>query len=381
MIMRLVKAFLMEPFNQARIERQLAQYSEAQLNRFRGHAIYWPLLAFMGFVAIVVLLLVTGLVIINGQLGVTSAVVIATGLASLYWPVLSFQQSRVVLRHARDSAKVLFEFLDRSGGVAQTAEAEFLPALTRLLEFENVSLTEPGAGRTLLKNINLTIQAGQNVALIGADDLEKQAFLYLIPRFFDPSAGEIRIDRKNLRWVTLDSLRAQIALVLQNNLVFNDSVVNNIGCGDRAYTMPQIIEAAKIAHAHQFIQKLPQGYETAIGDMGRSLNAGERFRIALARAILRDPAIYIIEEPTTPLNEATRDLIDDTYTRILKGRTAVFLPHRLTTIEHCDRIYVLHNGEIRAVGDHRELMEKSDLYRHLQYVEMTDYADTSPNGK
>lgn len=379
MMLRLVKAFLMEPFNQARIERQLAQYSDAQLSRVRGEAIHVPLLSFMGFFAVVVLLLVSGFVVINGQLGVTSGVVIATALASLYWPINAIRHSREILRHARESAKVLFDFLDRGGGIGQTADAEFLPAMTRLIEFENVSLTEPGGGRNLLKNISLTIQAGQRVAIIGADDLEKQALIYLIPRFFDPSAGEVRIDRKNIRWVTVDSLRTQIAVVLQNNLIFNDTVINNIGCGDRSYTVPQIVEAAKIAHAHQFIQKLPQGYETNIGDMGHPLNAGEKFRIGLARAILRDPALFIIEEPTTTLNEATRNLIDDTYTRILPSRTAVFLPHRLSTIQSCDRVYVLHNAEIKAVGEHRELVERSDLYRYLQYVEMADFVDMFPS--
>lgn len=379
MMLRLVKAFLMDSFNQARIERQLAQYSDAQLSRLRGEAIHVPLLSFMGFFAVVVLLMVSGFVVINGQLGVTSGVVIATALASLYWPIVSIRQSREVLRHARDSSKVLFEFLDRSGGVGQKIDAEFLPAMSRLLEFENISLAEPGGNRTLLKNISLTIQAGQRVALIGADELEKQALIYLIPRFFDPSAGEVRIDRKNIRLVTLDSLRAQIAVVLQNSLIFNDTVINNIGCGDRGYTVPQIVEAAKIAHAHQFIQKLPQGYETTIGDMGHVLNPGEKFRIALARAILRDPAFFIIEEPTTLLNEATRNLIDDTYTRILPGRTVVFLPHRLSTIQGCDRVYVLHNGEIKAVGEHRELVERSDLYRYLQYAEMADFVDMFPS--
>src|SRR5262249_29729051 len=155
----------------------------------------------------------------------------------------------------RDSAVALFKFLDRPGGVGQVVEAEFLPALAKQLEFDNVSLAEPGTGRKLLRGVSLTIQAGQRVALVGPEEMEKHALVYLIPRFLDPTSGEIRIDRKNLRWVTFDSLRAQIAIVLQHNLVFNDSVANNIGCGDPGYQLPRIIEAAKVAHAHQFIQK------------------------------------------------------------------------------------------------------------------------------
>src|SRR5262249_18151787 len=152
----------------------------------------------------------------------------------------------------------------------------------------------------------------------------------------DPSSGEIRIDSHNLRWVTLDSLRAQVGVVLQHNLVFNDTVANNIGCGDPSYRLPKIIEAAKIANAHQFIQKLPKRYETPISEPGHYLNIGEKFRIALARAILRDPALFIIEEPATLLDDDTKALLDDTFTRVLLGRTVIFLPHRISTIRSCN---------------------------------------------
>ena len=234
---------------------------------------------------------------LDGSLAVSSAIVLVTALVSLYWPLETWLEHLRIMRRGRESAVTLFQFLDRPGDVGQVVDAEFLPPLAKLLEFDNVSLREPGTGRMLLRGVTLTIQAGQRVALVGPDEMEKHALVYLIPRFLDPTSGEIRIDEHNLRWVTLDSLRSQIAMVLQHNLVFNDTVANNIGCGDSAYAMPQIIEAAKVAHAHHFIQKLPQGYETPIGEMGHALNVGEQFRIALARAILRDPALLIIEEP------------------------------------------------------------------------------------
>src|SRR5207248_3042659 len=152
-----------------------------------------------------------------------------------------------------------------------------LPPLSQRLEFDEVTLKEPGAETYLLKGISLTIPAGQRVALFGPDELEKHALVYLVTRFLDPTSGEVRIDNHNLRWVTLDSLRAQIGLVMQHNLVFNDTAANNIGCGDSGYTLPQIIEAAKVAHAHQFIQKLPQGYETPIGELGHRLTIGQQY--------------------------------------------------------------------------------------------------------
>ena len=266
----------------------------------------------------------------------------------------------------------LFKFLDRRGDVGQMVGAEFLPPLAERIEFDNVSLKEPGGSRLLLENVSLTIPAGKRVGLIGSDDLEKHALVYLIPRLLDPTSGEIRIDKHNLRWVTLDSLRAQIACVLQHNLVFHDTVANNIGCGDPAYTLPKIIEAAKTAHAHHFIQKLPQGYETPIGEMGHLLSVSERFRIALARAVLRDPALLIIEEPEKTLDDDSKNLLDDTLARVLPGRTVIFLPHRISTIRSCDVLFMLHKGKVTASGVHKELLAQNPLYRHLHYLEFNE---------
>ncbi len=375
MMMRLVKCYLMDLFNQSRVERQLARHTEAQMRRYRGKAIYRPVLMFLGTLAAVVLLFVGGLVVLNGQLGVARAITLAAAVVSLYWPVVAWLGSRRYIRRGRQAADVLFRFLDRPGEVGQVVGAEFLPPLSDRLEFDNVSLREPGTGRALLQGVSLTIRAGERVALVGPDDMEKHALVYLMNRFLDPTAGEIRIDQHNLRWVTFDSLRAQIAIVLQHNLVFNDTVANNIGCGDRGYDLPKIIEAAKVAHAHQFIQKLPRGYETVIGELGHTLTISEQFRIALARAILRDPALFIIEEPVEVLDDETKALLDDTFSRILPGRTAIFLPHRVTTIRNCNRVFLLHHGTVEAAGEHREMLNQSELYRHLQYIEFNTFAD------
>lgn len=375
MLMRLVKCYLMELFNQSRVERQLARYAAARQQRYRGEAIYRPVLIFLGTLAAVVLMYVAALVVLSGHLGVASCITLATALVSLYLPLQNWLEHRRFLRRGREASIALFQFLDRPGDVGQVVGAEFLAPMSQSLEFDNVSLKEPGTGRKLLEGVNLSIKAGQRVAIVGSEEMEKHALVYLIPRFLDPNSGEIRIDQHNLRWVTLESLRAQIAIVLQHNLVFNDTVANNIGCGDASFDLPKIIEAAKIAHAHHFIQKLPQGYETPIGEMGHALRIGEQFRIALARAILRDPALLIVEEPFTPMDEETKDLLDDTFARVLQGRTVIFLPHRISTIRSCDQVFLLHKGKVEAAGEHRDLLSSNQLYRHLQYIEFNEFAE------
>lgn len=342
--------------------------------RHTGEAFFRPLFVLLGLIAVLVLALVAGIVLLNGRLGIASFLVLTATLVSLYWPIAAWLQGRRTLRRAGEAATHVFAFLDRPGGVGQMVGAEFLPGLNALLEFENVTLKEPGSNKLLLEDVDLTIEAGQRIALMGNENGAKHAFVHLIPRFLDPAAGEVRIDRKNLRFVTLDSLRAQVGVVLQNHLVFNDTIANNIGCGESTYTLPKIIEAAKVAHAHQFIQKLPLGYETVIGEMGHRLSVGERFRIGLARALLRDPSLYIIEEPLQPLDADTKTLLDDTFSRILPDHTAIFLPHRLSTIRSCDRILVFDGAKISADGEHTTLLEKSDLYRHLQYQEFNEFA-------
>ncbi|HEY7424217.1 MAG TPA: ABC transporter ATP-binding protein [Gemmataceae bacterium] len=375
MLMRLVKCYLMEQFNQNRVERQLSRYAKVQLLRYRGEAIYQPLLVLLGLLCALLLLFVAGILVLYGQLTVASLVALSTALVSLYQPVEEWLAARRIIRRGRESAVQVFKFLERRGEVGQVVGAEFLPPLSRQIEFDNVSLREPGGGRMLLEEVTLTIPAGKRIGLIGADDLEKHALVYLIPRLLDPTSGEIRIDQHNLRWVTLDSLRAQISTVLMHNLVFHDTVANNIGCGDSAYTLGQIVDAAKVAHAHHFIQKLPQGYETPIGELGHSLSVSEQFRIALARAILRDPALLIIEESEAALDEDTKALLDDTWSRVLPGRTVIFLPHRISTIRSCDTLFLLHKGHIVASGVHKELLAQNSLYRHLHYLEFNEIAE------
>ena len=367
-LLRLVKGYQAERFNQNRVERQLAESARGNWRRLRGDALSRPLLVAAGLLAGVALLYLAARSVLAGDFTVAGLVVMAVALASLVPPVAGWVRARLQLRRGREAAEAIFEFLDRKGDAAEAADAEFLPPLTTRIEFRGVTLKEAGTGRAVLDNVTFAIPAGTKVALVGPDPVEKRALVYLIPRFLDPTTGEIRMEDKNIRWVTHESLRAQVALVMQDDLVFGDTVLNNIGCGDPAYSLPQIIEAAKLAHAHQFIERLPYGYETLIGDHGHTLRPGERFRIALARALLRDPSILLVEEPAGPVDDDTLALLDDTLERVGHGRTIIFLAQRLSTLRSADRVFLIRGGRLEASGSHHDLRQTSEAYRRLPIV-------------
>ncbi len=367
-LLRLVKCFQMERFNQNRVERQLAESSRTSWRKLRGEALAGPLLGSVAFMAGVALLYLAGRSVLAGEFTVAGLVVMAVALVSLAPPIAAWVDSRLKLRRGREAAEAIVEFLDRRGEAAEVADAEYLPALTTRMEFRNVTLQEPGTDRNLLENVSFAVPGGARVAIVGPDPVERRSLVYLIPRFLDPTSGEVRIEDKNIRWVTHESLRAQVAVVMQDDLMFSDSVANNIGCGDPQYNLPQIIEAAKLAHAHQFIEKLPYGYETQIGEHGHSLKLGEQFRLALARALLRDPSILIIEEPGGPIDEDTLALLDDTMERASHGRTIIFLANRLSTLRTVDRVFLLKDGHLDASGSHRDLWQGNEYYRRLQMV-------------
>jgi ATP-binding cassette subfamily B protein len=292
----------------------------------------------------------------------------AVALVSLAGPVAGWVDARRKLSRGEEAAAAIFEFLDRKGEAAEAADAEFLPALTNRIEFRGVTLVEPGTGRKLLDDVSFAVPAGGKVAIVGSDTTETHALVYLLPRFLDPTGGEVRIEDKNIRWVTHESLRAQVAVVMQDDLVFTDTVANNIRCGDPGYNLPQVIEAAKLAHAHQFVERLPQGYETVIGGDGVALTPGQRFRVALARALLRDPNVLVLEEPFGPVDDDTLALLDDTLERVSPGRTIFFLAHRLSTLRSVHRVFLLRGGRLEAAGSHRDLWQTNDQYRRLQVL-------------
>ncbi len=372
--MRLVKSNLMEMFNLARVERQLTEYSAASFRRFRNESLFKPLLVFFATVSAALALFVAGYAALHGSVGAARLIVLAAVLGMIFPTVTALLSDRRTIKKARSAAGPLFQFLDRPSDVGQAMGAEFLTGIGKGIEYLNVCLREIGTGRLLLNDVNMKIKPGQRVAIVGQDDAEKHALIYMLLRFLDPTTGDVRINDKSVRALTLESLRAQIGLVMWDDLIFNDTVAHNIGCGEPSVTVPHIIECAKLAHVHQFVQKLPHGYETPIGEFGVKLGRSERYRVALARAVLKDPSLYVIEEPAHPFDESNKAIIDDSLARILPGKTVLFLAHRISTIRSCDLVYLIHKGQVEAAGEHRDLLARSELYKHLHYMEFNEFA-------
>ena len=239
-------------------------------------------------------------VVVNDQISIATMLILVVSLAGLAYPIAEWIRLRKGYSPGEPVGRGVFEFLERRPELHQNVGAHFLNAFKDQIAFDHVEL-ESRSGRRLLESISLEIPAGSRTAIMGQDDDSKLALVCLIPRLLDPRSGRVLIDGHDLRDVTFESVRAQVATVLQADLVFTDSVLVNIGLGDSMNTLPRIIEAAKLAHAHNFIQDLPHGYDTTIGPLGHYLKPDEQFRIALARAYLHDPSILIVEEPNRRL--------------------------------------------------------------------------------
>jgi ABC-type multidrug transport system fused ATPase/permease subunit len=234
------------------------------------------------------------------------------------------------------------------------------------IEFNNVSFSyKKGDDGYVLKNINLTIPKGKTIALVGQSGSGKTTLADMIPRFYDTDLGEIKIDGISLKDLEIESLRKQIGVVTQESILFNDTIENNIAFGLDSIDKNKIIEAAKVANAHEFILQQPDGYQTNIGDRGGKLSGGQRQRISIARAILKNPPILILDEATSALDTESERLVQDALNNLMKNRTSIVIAHRLSTIVNADEIVVINKGELAEKGSHKELLEKDGIYKKL----------------
>jgi ABC-type multidrug transport system fused ATPase/permease subunit len=372
-LIRTVRVHGMENVDKQRFDEHLERFREADVRRVLNESKTSPTAALLVSAAATLALGLLAAEVLLEKYSAAAALLLIAALAGMVRPVLDWLAMRRAIRQAGRSSDGVFGYLERRPELLQTGGASFLPPVRERISFENVTL-QNGAGRVLLDGLTVEIPARSKTSIMSLDEETKTALVCLIPRLIDPKVGRVRIDGQDLRDVTLESVRAQVATVLQADLVFSDTVMANIALGDPSYDLPRVIEAAKMAHAHHFIQDLPHGYDTVIGPMGAYLKPDQQYRIALARAFLHDPSILIIEEPDVTLDEDTKAFVDDTVARLAPGRTLIMLPHRLSTIRSSDRVILIHNGRVEAVGSPREVNGASKLYRHLQYVEFNQFA-------
>ena len=314
-----------------------------------------------------------------GALSFASTIILLSVMCLIYRPMsmfagLLFSGMTRDWSAASESAARIFQYLDRIPEVSQAVGAKFLQPLASSIQYESISFDSPEG--PLLDGIDLRLKAGQTYAFVSQNPLEAQALAYLLPRFIEPKSGRVRFDGEDIAWVTLESLRAEATYVGGESPWFFGTVLDNIRSGDERRNVQDATDAAKKAHAHKFISKLPRGYETDLGDGVVTLSVGDAFRLALARAVMKDPALMIIEEPTEPLDADTKALIDDAYQRICRDRTVIFLPSRLPTIRRTDGIVMLHEGKVAAAGKHADLVKSSDLYRHWDYTHFNAFRKT-----
>jgi ABC-type multidrug transport system fused ATPase/permease subunit len=374
---RLVRGFGMEDFEQGQFQKHLQRYRDnvASLKQGERWSQWISRLLVMCCVSIVLYLLAIKVLLPpteSGALSFAAAIVLVTAFACMHRPLEGLWQLRLDRDLAAESADRIYRYLNQIPEVGQAVGAKFLQPLSKSLHFESVAYSLPNR-KKLLDGFDLKLTAGEVVAFVSPDPLETRAMAYLLPRFIEPHSGRILIDGEDIAWVTLESLRAEVIYVGGSDSCFTGTVRENISCGNRRYSLTDVTEAAKQTHAHNFILKMPQGYDTVLGEHGEQLDPGESFRLALARAVLRKPALLIVEEPPTPIDDNTKALLDDAYSRIVRDRTVLFLPTRLSTLRRAGRIVLLHQGKIAGIGSHADLVKRVPLYRHWEYMHYNEF--------
>jgi len=295
----------------------------------------------------------------------------------MYKPVKNFASLNEQIQQALAASERIFYVLDTKSFVVELPQAKVLLPLREKVVFEKVSFSYPQEGSSkenelVLEDINLEVSKGEILALVGPSGGGKTTIANLIPRFYDPIKGRIKVDGQDIREVTLKSLRGQMGIVTQETILFNDTIRNNIAYGDPEAPFEKIVNCARIANAHEFIMELPQGYETVIGERGVKLSGGQKQRIAIARAILKEPEILIFDEATSSLDSESELLVQEALDRLMKNHTTFVIAHRLSTIRKADRIIVIDRGRIVEVGKHEELMERNGLYRKLYELQFRE---------
>jgi subfamily B ATP-binding cassette protein MsbA len=370
---RIVKAFCMEKYEVSRFAKKLDKLFALVIKNTKVRAISHPLMEFMGGVGISLVVWYGGNQVLAGKSTPGTFFSFLTALIMIYEPIKGVSAINNSLQQGIASAERVFDILDVQSDVAENKDAIELPPVKNVIEFTDVRFKYED-NTEVIKGINLKVKTGDVLAIVGSSGGGKSTLVNLIPRFFDVSSGSLTIDGTDIRDVTFNSLRKQIGIVTQQTILFNDTVHNNIGYGSPDATEEQIMEAARAAHALNFIQQLPDGFDTVIGESGARLSGGERQRLSIARAILKNAPILILDEATSSLDTESEREVQQAIENLVQNRTTFVIAHRLSTIRNADRIIVIQEGEIVEEGTHDTLLPLEGVYKMLHDMQFQNDA-------
>ena len=364
--MRVIKAFAREDYEQNNFEVDAEGFYDMRVRAIRLWTRFFPSIDFLVRTASVVVWAVGAVLILRHAPGVTmgTLIIFTMYLGMFYEPVRSLATINDTIQRSLAAAERIFEVVDEVPEIQDAEKAIDLPRMNGRVEFDHVDFSY-GGDEEVLTDICIQAEPGQIVALVGRSGAGKTSIVNLIPRFYDPIAGRILIDGFDVKYVTQSSLRSQIAMVLQDTFLFNGTVRENIRYGKLEATDEEVIEAAKAANAAEFIDEMPMGYDTEIGERGIKLSGGQKQRLAIARAILADPRILILDEATSSVDSESEYLIHRAMDRLMAGRTTFVIAHRLSTVKNADQIITLEKGRVTEVGDHKTLVDQEGVYSQM----------------
>jgi ATP-binding cassette, subfamily B, bacterial MsbA len=367
--MRVVKAFNAERFLRGKFDIETDYYSDVNINMARKNELASPISQFLGVAVVAGILVYGGSLVLSGESSLSASdfityIIIFTQVLN---PAKEISRAASSIQRGIASAERVFEVIDSPSKISSPEQPRPLSYFEKSIDFKNVSFAYED--HLVLKEISFSLEKGKTIALVGPSGGGKSTLADLVPRFYDPSSGEILLDGVDLKEFSTSELRSLMGIVTQESILFNDTVFNNIAFGIEGVSEKQVMEAAKIANAHEFITQLENGYQTNIGDRGSKLSGGQRQRLSIARAVLKNPPILILDEATSALDSESELLVQEALTKLMSNRTTLVIAHRLSTIQHADEILVIEKGKIVQRGSHSQLMASEGLYQKLSSIQ------------